>query len=88
MKTITVLNRQNLLDVALKQYGKATAVFKLALENKINITGDLKANDTLVILSDGIQDKELVDFYYQKEVEPATAIPLIIEDEKHVYGLP
>jgi hypothetical protein len=49
MRTITVTDRQNLVDIAIQYYGSADAVFDLCVDNGLELDTDLVARQTLLI---------------------------------------
>ena len=49
MRPITVLDRQNLVDIATQYYGSAASVFDLCVDNGIELDTDLTPGQTLLI---------------------------------------
>jgi hypothetical protein len=73
-----VLDRQNLLDLAIQQYGTAEAAFELALANDISLTDDLVAGQELLFKPVEASNKAIADYYANRQLKPATG--LSIED--------
>lgn len=73
---VSVLNNQNLLDIALQEFGDAKAAYGLALRNGVNITDDVVGKE-INIATDDYSDITILNFYKEKSIKPATALPLI-----------
>ncbi|MDO4782625.1 MAG: hypothetical protein Q4A09_05325 [Capnocytophaga felis] len=72
MKVI-VLHNQSLLDVALQHTGTIESLFELALANGISITDDLTAGQTFDVPSNVQKDKDILNYYVAKNIQPTTA---------------
>lgn len=73
MKTnYTVLPGQNLIDIAMQKYGSAESIFSLCLDNAINIDIGIIPGQILIIDSDKIANKKLVEHYAQKNITLAS----------------
>lgn len=71
---VTVLHNQSLLDVCLQHTGTIQGIFELAMANDLSITDDVQAGAVLQ-LSEGIKtDKDILNYYRTKAIQPATAI--------------
>ena len=70
MKTVTVLDRQSIFDIAIQHCGAAEAACDIALLNGISITDELPANS--VVKMPSIHDNTIVDYYLQNNIIPAT----------------
>ena len=77
---ITVLHNQSLLDIALQHTGTIESVFEFAEANAINITDDVQAGKTLVLPAEAFSNKDILNYYIAKNLQPATAFSK--EDEK------
>ena len=74
MKVI-VLHNQSFLDLALQYTGAGENAFALALANGLSLTDDLAAGESLQLTAHGIQlNKEILNYYQAKGIQPATAI--------------
>lgn len=73
-KTVQVANKQSLLDISLQEYGNAKAIFDLALANNMGITDDLVASVLLDIVDSDKTDLDIVNFYKNRGIKPATAL--------------
>jgi hypothetical protein len=71
--TINTLPHQTLLDIALQEYGTPEAVFALAMANGRKITDDLPAGSTLRLPTDAPMNAEILNYYKQHGIKPATA---------------
>lgn len=49
MRTIIVLDRQNIIDVAVQEYGSALSAFDLCVDNGLELDTDLTPGQTLLI---------------------------------------
>ncbi len=78
---VTVLNNQSLLDIALQEYGTATAVLALALGNKLEVTDRLEPGQILVLPSDAPVDRDMVAYYRSRKIRPSTAQPMMAEED-------
>ena len=78
--TITALHNQSLLDLALQHTGTIESVFEFAEANAINITDDVQAGKTLVLPAEAFSNKDILNYYIAKNLQPATAFSK--EDEK------
>lgn len=73
---VTVLNNQNLLDIALQETGDAKAAYGIALHNGVNLTDDVVGKELSVLESD-YSDITILNFYKEKNIKPATSLPNI-----------
>lgn len=90
MKKIIIIERQSLLDIAVQEYGQASAVFGLALHNDMMITDSLQPGQVLE-LPKMQEDKDLVKYFSDRKIQVATAIPFLFpeKDQKEwFFGLP
>ena len=78
--TIAALHNQSLLDIALQHTGTIESVFEFAEANAINITDDVQAGKTLVVPAEAFSNKDILNYYIAKNLQPATAFSK--EDEK------
>jgi hypothetical protein len=79
---MTILDRQNLLDIAIQLYGDASVAFELARLNNISVTDNLVAGQELQLLpvsSNLSGNKNIAQYYANGRLKPATGIA--IEDE-------
>lgn len=86
---IIVEDRQNLLDLALIQYGNIADALALAIENDMSLTDDLTPGMKLTPIAKTLNydDRIVYDFARFQNERPATATPLI-EFTSETYGLP
>lgn len=77
---ITALHNQSLLDLALQHTGTIESVFEFAEANALNITDDVQAGKTLVLPAEVFSNKDILNYYTAKNLQPATAFSK--EDEK------
>ncbi len=70
MGTVTVKERQTLLDIALQTSGSVEAVVDLALANGLSITDEL--SDGQVLVTAGATDAAVVERYETNGIYPAT----------------
>jgi hypothetical protein len=68
--TVTVLSNQSLLDIAVQVSGTVEAAFALAVDNEISVTDKLAPGD--VITTGQPQNRDIADYYKNKNLKPAT----------------
>ena len=78
--TVTALHNQSLLDLALQHTGTIESVFELAEANALNINDDVVAGKTLVLPAEAFSNKDILNYYTAKNLQPATAFTK--EDEQ------
>lgn len=83
---ITVLHNQSLLDISIQYTGTVENCFKIAVANGLCITDDLTPGQELIIPNDVKIDKEILNYYQSKEIQPATAYPLSVGQEIEEQG--
>jgi hypothetical protein len=67
---ITTIALQSLFDISLQGSGSVEGVFAIAIDNDINITGELEAGSSVVI--NNPEDKRIADYYRVRNIKPAT----------------
>lgn len=77
MASVIVIDRQNLLDLALQEYGNVQAVFDLAMANGLDITDELTPGQEITLPESQYTDKDVLNFYKTRDIRPVTAKPLI-----------
>lgn len=70
--TFKVLNNQSILDFALQHTGNSQNAFLIAKENSLSVTSYLVAGYELVIPEGVAFNREMLDFYESKKIQPAT----------------
>ena len=68
--TVTVLEGQSLLDIALQELGSLEGAYNLAVLNGLSLTDSLAAG-MLLQLPD-VVDKRIVNYYLERNIRPAT----------------
>lgn len=66
---------QSLLDVALGEYGDASAIVQLAQDNNLSITSDLEVGQVLLVDESKIIKQNIVSFFSKNGINLATDIP-------------
>ncbi|GIJ95156.1 hypothetical protein CAPN002_23740 [Capnocytophaga stomatis] len=84
MKVI-VLHNQSLLDTCLQHTGIIESLFDLALANDISVTDDLKAGQEFEVPNNVEKDKDILNYYQAKSIQPATAFS---QEDKQVIEKP
>ncbi len=69
---ITIIDKQNLLDIALQASGTIESVFEIALQNQVSITDEVAPGVGLMIPDGLIQNKDVLNYYIQQTILPAT----------------
>lgn len=76
---IIVLHNQSLLDVCLQHTGSIEGVFELAMANDLAITDVVEAGAVLQLPEGIALDKDILNYYTAKGIQPATAITEVVE---------
>lgn len=71
-KKVTILNNQNLLDIAIQTKGNPQAAFDLAIENNLSLTELLTPTEELIIPQSETNNKDIQAYYNRKLIKPAT----------------
>lgn len=79
--TITALHNQNLLDISIQHTGTVSNCFVIAVVNGLCISDDLIPGQKLIIPESVVTDNEILNYYTAKNIQPATAYPLSIDEE-------
>lgn len=69
----SVLQGQSLLDISLECFGTIEAVFDIARLNNKSITQRLEPGEVLNLPAKDYGYKEIVNYYRQNKIQPATA---------------
>ena len=77
--TTTILHHQSLLDLAIQHTGSVENAFILALQNGKSLTDDLVAGEQLS-LKNTKNNKDILNYYQSKKLQPATAFSQKEED--------
>jgi hypothetical protein len=72
---------QNLIDVALQEYGSIDGLLKLCNDNNIAIGQNVNPGTSLIIDSNSVLLKKQVINYRNKGIKPATGDVRIVESE-------
>lgn len=88
MRKIVVIERQSLLDIAVQEYGRADAVFILALTNNLDVTDSVDPGQYLLLPVFYNSDKELVKYFADRQQKIATSYPYLQMEEEEFAGLP
>ena len=84
MATI-VLNNQSLLDVAIQEYGTVEAAFDIAVDNEMDVTDLLVPGSQISLPTSDFEDRDIADYFKARRIRPATALPLISEEDVEEY---
>ncbi|MBU2526250.1 MAG: hypothetical protein KKC03_06590 [Bacteroidetes bacterium] len=68
------LDRQSLLDIAIKETGSITSIFDFAIINGVGITDDIVPGSAIEIPTIDYGFKGVVDYYKTNRIFPATDI--------------
>ncbi|MPT35740.1 MAG: hypothetical protein E2604_11820 [Flavobacterium sp.] len=68
----TLLHNQSLLDFSLQHCGTLQGIINIAIENNIAITEMLSPGDVLRIPSEAAKANDIVEFYQNKKIIPAS----------------
>ncbi len=75
---ITVLHNQSLLDVAIQHTGSVMNVFSIAKANGMAVSDEIVAGAVLEIPTVIFPDNNILNYYQNKNIKPATAITATI----------
>lgn len=74
VKTVTVLSRQTIYDIAVQEYGSTEGVIQLIKDNpELNLVNNLYAGQLLKINA-GPVNKLVADYFKSNDLHPATQI--------------
>lgn len=79
--TTTILHHQSLLDLAIQHTGSVENAFILALQNGKSLTDNLVAGEQLS-LKNTKNNKDILNYYQSKKLQPATAVTQLPEIER------
>jgi len=68
--TVTILEGQSLLDVALQELGSLEGAYALAVLNGLSLTDSLAAG--MMLQLPDVVDKRIVNYYLERNIRPAT----------------
>ncbi len=80
MKKVTVLSNQSLFDIAIQYYGTIDGIFTICMANNITITDKLLPGQVLNIPEFKGNDSDIVDYYKEHDIKPATTVLEVIEN--------
>lgn len=84
MATI-VVNNQSLMDIAIQEYGTIEAAFDIAVANGMEVTDRLVPGSQLSLPPSNYEDRDIADYFKARRIRPATALPLISEEDVEDY---
>ncbi len=79
----TIFHNQSLLDFAIQNTGDIESLFDFASENNLSITDSLSPGEKLIVPDNTKKDVDILNYYTDKEILPATAIKYI-QDETEI----
>ena len=86
MKAITILDNQELIDIAMQELGDVERVFELCLLNNLSLTAVLNADD-IILVPDFDQDKKrIVTQFSHKSLAPASGDDMVLLVESGGIG--
>ncbi|TSE05680.1 hypothetical protein [Aquimarina algiphila] len=68
----TILERQNVLDITLQEYGSITAVFDFALGNGLGITSEPGIGEDFILPKSEEYDPDILGYYQNYNIKPVT----------------
>lgn len=83
---ITVLSRQNTLDVSMQKYGTVKSVIELAFANDISLTDEVDPGSVLLTPESVYTDTDVVNFFARSSVKPATSEPFEVTTDNKGIG--
>jgi hypothetical protein len=84
--TVTVIDNQSLLDIAIQEDGSVLAAFDWAVANEISVTETLYPGQTLINPNSQFRDADVANYFKSKFQFIATAHE--IEENVSQYGFP
>ena len=86
MKKIAVKNNQNLVNIAIKEYGSAEGVAQLVADNNgLNYDSVLVSGQILFIDETKILEEQIVRYYDSKKILAATGASPIINNTAGIF---
>lgn len=82
---ISVLHNQSLLDIAIQEFGTIQTAFDIAVANGLDVTDALAPGTRLTLPSSNFEDREVAEYFKSRSIKPATALPLISEEDVEDY---
>lgn len=73
MRRIAIRDNQNLLDIAIQEYGTVNNLIELARVNSISVTDVLVSGENLQITPSIVSDENIKKYYKSENIIPATA---------------
>lgn len=71
---ITVLHNQSILDISIMHTGTVENAFRIAKANNIPLSEKLESGTSLLIPSDVLNDRDVLNYYKSRTIQPATAL--------------
>jgi hypothetical protein len=85
MRTITVQDRQNIVDIAIQEYGSAASVIDLCIDNNLELDVDLEPGMTLQI-QDSYPESADGDVADYLKINNIVVISMAEDDTNNVLG--
>lgn len=76
----TIYHNQSLLDFAIQHTGDIESLFDFAKENNLCITDSLTAGEQLIVPDTTSKDIDILNYYTNKKILPASAIKILQEE--------
>jgi len=74
MKKVTVQKQQNIIDLAIQEYGSIEGLIQLAKDNDLSLDEDMVAGAMLEVNESKINNQPLVDYFKQRDIIIATGV--------------
>jgi hypothetical protein len=84
MACVVVSDRQSLMDIATRELGGLDNLFEFALINDVSLTDDPTPGQTISLID--ITNSDVVSYYKNKNINPATAITTLTEEQARIYS--
>ena len=85
MKKATVHKQQNILDLAIQEYGSIEGLLELAKENNLSLDEDMVAGSVLSVDESKIINLPLVNYFKEKEIVIATGANGFVTDDIGIF---
>ncbi len=86
MKKVIVHKRQNVIDLAIQEYGSIEGLLELAKENNLSLDEDMVVGSTLFVDASKITNKPLVGFFKEKKIVIVTGVDVFMDESEGVFN--
>ena len=82
IKKVYITDKQNIIDIALENYGNVDSVFQLLKHNNLDLLGSLEKGKEIEIPSPQLErDKKLLAYFQENKIKIATDVGIDYNDQ-------